>query len=168
MATVHPKKSPLSELTAGEVMQPAVITVDRRTPIAEVERVFAEQRITGCPVTDDQGRIVGVISVRNLVERYAKGADRRPEGFYDAPSWDADAEYGARPAKERMEDVVEDVMSKHVFAVDKEAAVPEVARAMIRHSVHRLLVEHRGRYIGLVSSTDILRAVAALDQPAEA
>ncbi|HLU38885.1 MAG TPA: CBS domain-containing protein [Planctomycetota bacterium] len=162
---MHPQKNPLSELTAGEIMQPSVISVSRRTPIAEVARTLAEHRISGCPVTDEAGQIVGVVSLRNLVERYAEGADREPvSGFYDAPAWDTDEEYGlpSSAVPDTVEDVAADVMSGEVYAVEKTATVPEVARTMMQYSVHRLLVRHRGQFIGLVSSTDVLRAVAAL------
>jgi len=163
MTTVHPKKNPLTELTAGEIMQPSVITVGRRTPIAEVERVFADQRISGCPVTDEVGHIVGVISQRDLIERYAEGEDRlSKEGFYDVPAWDTDEEYGTKTVPDTAEDVAGDLMNAEVHAVEKEATVPEVARAMMKHGVHRLLVRHAGKFIGLLSSTDVLRAVAAM------
>lgn len=163
MATVHPKKSPLNELTAGEIMQPSVITVSRRAPIQEVEQLFTDHRISGCPVTDETGHVIGVISVRDLVERYAQGAGHRGEGgFYDAPTWDLDDEYGARTTPADSEDTVADLMNSEVFAVDRLTTVPEIARSMMKHSVHRLLVKDRGKFIGLISTTDILRAVAAL------
>ncbi len=164
MATVHPKKTPLTELTAGEIMQPAVITVGRRTPIAEVERVLVDHRISGCPVTDEHGHIVGVISMRDLVERYAAGADRKPDGrFYDAAEWDADEEYGTSAVPDTAEDVAGDLMSAEVYAVDKAVNIARVARAMLEHGVHRVLVKDRSKFLGLISSTDVLRAVAALD-----
>jgi CBS domain-containing protein len=163
MATVHPKKDPLSELTAGEIMQPSVITVGRRTPIAEVERVLADHRISGCPVTDEAGHVVGVISQRDLIERYAEGNDRwGKEGFYDAASWDTDEEYGTKAVPDTAEDVAGDLMNGDVHAIEREASVPEVARLMMKHYVHRVLVRHAGKYVGLISSTDVLRAVAAL------
>lgn len=164
MATVHPKKHPLAELTAGEIMQPSVITVERRTPMVEVERVFAEHRISGCPVTDEQGHIVGVISQRDLIDRYADGSDRPvKDGFYDVPFWDTDEEYGASTVPDSVEDVAGDLMNNDVYAVEKGATVPEVARLMMKHAVHRVLVRHRDQYIGLVSSTDLVRAVAAME-----
>lgn len=162
MATVHPNRTPLAQLTAGELMQPAVITVGRQTPIAEVERVLSDHRISGCPVTDELGHIVGVISIRDLVERYAAGAPRRPDGrFYDAAEWNADEEYGTRAVPDSTEDVAADLMTAEVYAVDRWTTVPEVAHAMLEHGVHRVLVKDRGKFLGLISSTDILRVVAS-------
>jgi CBS domain-containing protein len=164
MTTVHPKKPPFAELTAGEIMQPSVISVGRRTALSEVERVLVDHRISGVPVTDEQGHVIGVVSMRDLVERYTEGATPRAQGsFYDAPTWDLDEEYGATTSvPENTEDVAADVMTAEVHAVDKTARVPEIARLMTKHEIHRVLVKDRGKFVGLVSSTDVVRAVAEL------
>ena len=72
-------------LTAGDVMRSDVITVPYSTPLSEVERVLSDNRISGAPVTDEAGHIVGIISVKDLIERYAEDPDARPrrgQGFY--------------------------------------------------------------------------------------
>ncbi len=163
MATVHPRKTSLHELTAGEIMQSSVITVGKHAPIQEVERVLSDHRISGCPVIDEKGHVVGVISMRDLVERYAKGEDRpSARGFYDAPTWDADEEYGRPSVAGSSEEVAADLMNAEVFAVDRLATVPDIARVMVSREVHRVLVKDRGNHIGLLTTMDILRAVATL------
>ena len=74
-----------SVLTAADIMQTRIITVADTAPLSEVERVLTENRITGVPVTDQAGRVVGVISVRDLLDRYVEEPDSRPrrgKGYY--------------------------------------------------------------------------------------
>lgn len=164
MTTVHSKQKPFGELTAADIMQASVITVGRQTVLADVERVLVDHRISGVPVTDAAGRVLGVVSMRDLVERYADGATpRRQPSFYDAPTWDPDEEYGAAMVPDASEDVAADVMTSNVHGVEREATVPEIAALMLKHEIHRVLVKDRGRFVGIVSTTDIVRAVAAAE-----
>ncbi len=161
MTTVHRKPSAFLDLTAADLMQASVITVGRRMSVADVERVLVEHRIGGVPVTDAGGLVVGVVSMRDLVERYADELPGRPfASFYDAPTWDPDEEYGTSRLPESTEDVAEDVMTGSVHAVEKESSIREVAAKMTKHEIHRVLVIDRGQLIGIVSTTDIVRAIA--------
>lgn len=163
MGTVHRSNRGLANLTAADIMQASVIAVGRRTPLAEVERLLTENRISGVPVTDEAGHVIGVVSMSDLVEHYAEGEGDGGGGFYSAPSWDLDEEYGAGTVPETSEDVAADIMTSDIHSVDRNASVTEVAKQMTKRGVHRLLVTDGARHIGLVSTTDIVRAVAELD-----
>jgi CBS domain-containing protein len=56
-------------------------------------------------------------------------------------------------------------MTAEVFAVPADARLPEIAREMAKHRVHRLLVEDAGRYVGIVGTFEILAALAGLPRP---
>ena len=76
-------------VTARDIMQSDVITVPYATPLSEVERTLSDNRISGAPVTDEAGHIIGIVSIRDLVERYAEDPDARPRrgnGFYHLSS----------------------------------------------------------------------------------
>lgn len=156
----------LDQLTAGELMKKDVITIARTAPLSELVRLLGEHRVSGMPVTDEAGTVVGIVSARDLLERYAEDSGRpapRPAGFYetavDEDMEDDTAEFGEIDTEE-TEDTVADIMTGEVYSVGRGATVAEIAATMLDHGVHRLLVTDKKRYVGLVSSFDLLRALA--------
>lgn len=151
------------QLTARDVMRRDVITVDRTTPLSEVERILTENRITGAPVTDETGQIVGVISMRDLVERYVEDPDARPrrgKGFYHLSSEEMlDEDFETSEIPEETEETAEDVMTAEVLSVADDAPLSEVAATMVKHRIHRVLVVSRGHFAGIVGTFEILDAL---------
>jgi CBS domain-containing protein len=160
----RPAPSRWERLTAGDVMRREVVTIDRGTPLAEVERILDDQRISGAPVTDGSGTIVGVVSLRDLVERYGREPGpypRRAPAFYDLVSDETlEEDLDRLETPPEAEETAADVMTGEIYAVPEGADLRAVARAMTKHRVHRLLVERAGRYVGLVSTLEILEALA--------
>jgi CBS domain-containing protein len=163
------KKQPNSflDLPVRDVMQTEVVTVTASTPLSEVERVLAEARVGGVPVTDEAGTVVGVLSIHDIVDRYTADPDARPTpaGFYQVDTAGQDEtddteEYEGFEVPEKGEETAEQVMSAQVFSVPPSATLREVARSMVRHEVHRLLVQEDGKTVGIVSTMDLLRAMA--------
>lgn len=152
-------------VTARDLMRSDPVTVSYSAPLSEVERVLADARISGAPVIDETGRIVGVISVKDLVERYAEDEDARPRrghGFFHLSSEETlDDDFESFEVPEESEETARDLMTAQVFTVPAGAGLKEVADAMCKHKVHRVLVEEGGRLVGLVSTLDILEALRA-------
>lgn len=160
-------------LTARDIMRTQILTVPVDAPLSEVERLLGEYRIGGLPVTNEAGRIIGVVSMRDLIERYSQDPDvhmrvsvgfREATGFYyPASDEDADGIRGFSIAEEGVDtggDSVGDIMTPHVFTVHAEATMDEIAAKMVEHNVHRILVTEDGRKIGFISTMDILKALA--------
>lgn len=111
----------LASITAADIMRTSVVTVDASAPIAEAERLLSEHRIGGAPVTDEAGHICGVVSIRDILERYADAPEARAgwrQGFYDVGD---DGEIDERPGIDIPEDsgdTVRDVMTAQVHTVE--------------------------------------------------
>ena len=71
-------------VTARDIMRKDVVTVNYATPLSDVERRLSDHRISGAPVTDESGHIIGVISLKDLVERYAESFESHPRRGYRA------------------------------------------------------------------------------------
>lgn len=157
----------LAALTAGDLMETNVVTVSYADPLSEVERVLTDQRVSGVPVVDETGAVKGVISLRDLVERYAEDADARPRrgaGFYHLSSEETlDEDFESFEVPAESEETAADVMTSDVYSVPTDADIPEIARTMGRHGVHRLLVRDGKRFVGLVGTLDLLEVLAGLD-----
>ena len=152
-----------SQLTARDIMRKDVITVSVNMPLSDVERLLGENRISGAPVTDEAGHIVGVLSVRDLLERYTEDPDSRPRrghGFYRQPTEELeDEDFEAFEVPEEAEETARDIMTAEIHAVAADAKLQDIARQMVEHSIHRVLVQDSKKYIGLISTMDVLRAL---------
>ena len=152
-----------------EVMKRDVARLDAGASIAEALELFEELHIGGAPVVDSVGDVVGVLSASDLVQRATArneeqraGAGARSGGGYawareeedEEPTFDLD---GPRIAGDES---VADWMTRELISVAPDATLREAAEAMTVHSVHRVLVLHGRKLEGIVTSTDIVRAVA--------
>jgi CBS-domain-containing membrane protein len=125
------------ELTAEDVMSRDVITIAWNMSLRAAAHELAQANVSGAPVTDDHGRCIGVLSTTDLV----RWLDRL-QGL---------------PA-----DAVHLYMTTGVVKAALDTPVTTLARWMVDAHIHRVVVtDERNRPVGVVSSTDILAAVAA-------
>jgi CBS domain-containing protein len=154
------KHSPdLDALCAADVMQRDLVTVQASDPIEEVARTISEAHVGGVPVIGDTGHIVGILSTRDLVKRYADANAEPGEAVFGATDEEGDEEI-VDYEPDGSELCAADVMSPDIASVPSTTPLREVARRMVEGEVHRLLVVDDGRLVGLVSTLDILRAIA--------
>lgn len=152
-------------LCAADVMQRDLITVHASDPVGEVARVLADARISGVPVLDDNEEVIGILSMADLVDRYAEDDDALPEevDYRDEEVDEGDEEETEVVAFHRSsEDEVcaGDLMTTEITFIAPTASLREASRIMVKKHIHRLLVVDRGRAVGIVTTLDILRAVA--------
>ncbi|MCP3138201.1 CBS domain-containing protein [Pyxidicoccus xibeiensis] len=137
--------------TVEEVMTRNVVTVPYDMPLQAVADVLLDCGISGAPVVDDTGRVLGLVSKTDLVRWQMDGGDG------EDPS-DADSEQDVEAAT-----TAADVMTKGIVVVQAGSSLPEAAGVMARASVHRApVVDSAGMVVGLVTSMDFVRWVAAL------
>ena len=150
----------LDTILAADVMQTQLITVHAGDPIHEVERVLADAQVSGVPVLDDNDHVLGVISTTDLVHRAAESDD--PEGAEDRGAIDDvdETEVAAYHRAVAGQPCAGDLMTADVASVPRHATLREMAGVMVGKPVHRLLVLDQGRLVGLVSTMDVLRAIA--------
>jgi CBS domain-containing protein len=146
-------------VTAGDLMTRDVAVVHPETSLLEAVKIMARRRISGMPVVDDAGTIVGVISEGDLVrwhegytERQARWLDMLAEGGHLAPAFlDGIREQGRK---------VNTVMSKGVITVTEATPAREVAHLMYHSNVKRVPVLRDGKLVGIVARSDLVRALA--------
>jgi len=154
-------------LAAADIMQKHVITVGDSAPLSEVERVLSENRISGVPVTDQSGRVLGVISMRDLLDRYAEEPEARPRRgpgyFRESTAELADADLESFDLPPESEETAGSLMTPEIYDVPSTAPVHEVAGKMAEHGIHRVLVTDATsrQVVGIITSMGILAAVSA-------
>ena len=129
-------------MRVSELMQGAVKTVGPDAAVNEAVVALADSHISALPVVDVLGRMVGVISSTDILtsEAEAENATAREALFEDT--------------------MVRDIMTLHPLTVSGDAEVREAAQQMLYADIHRLFVVNGERVVGVISTTDIMRAVA--------
>jgi CBS domain-containing protein len=131
-------------MRVADLMQRDVKTVSEDATIAEAVTALVDAQVSGLPVLDGAGKIVGVISTTDVLEAESETADS--EG------------------RERLFEStrVSEIMTRQPRVIGPAADLRSAAQQMLRQQVHRLFVEEHGVLVGVVSQTDIVRAVATI------
>lgn len=153
----------MATLRARDLMTTAVTTVDSGLPLAELERTLSELGISGAPVVDAAGNLVGVVSRLDIV-RAVSGAQADAEAmlayYRDVAGAEPSPSELSRMTGERAASLrVGDVMATDLLGVRPDLPLSDVAKLLVERRVHRVLVTDGARLVGLVSSLDIARAV---------
>jgi CBS domain-containing protein len=143
-------------MKAGDVMTRTVTTVQPTNSVAEALRRMLDGHISGLPVVDAKGHLVGIVTEGDFLRRVETGTDRKPRGWFAfLRDPDADVEdYILSHARK-----VGDVMTREVRTVTEATPLEEVVALMEKHGVKRAPVVHGPHLIGLISRADILAAV---------
>ena len=124
-------------------MARALETARPETPIAEIAATMHARRISGVPVVDDRGCLVGVVTRTDLIALGELQAGRR----------------GTSPAMPLPRRTARDVMTAWPKWVPRSASVRDAARMMAAHAIHRVFVTDGDTLVGVVDAVDIAAAV---------
>jgi CBS domain-containing protein len=148
-------------MRAMDVMTTDVITIDPDTTVQALATLLAERGISGAPVVDAGGKLVGVVSEGDLLHRAEIGAARRHR--LRRRSWWLD-HYSAQVAREYIKDhgrSVKDIMTQDVVAVTEDTELADVAALLEAKRIKRVPVLRDGKVVGIISRANIVRAVGA-------
>jgi CBS domain-containing protein len=126
----------------ADVMQTDVQTIPADARVSDAATTLADARVSALPVVDEGGELIGLISTTDILalEEEAEGERARSTVLDETP--------------------VRDVMTPTPLTISPEADIREAARRMLDADVHRLIVTQGDRMLGIISTTDIMRAVA--------
>jgi CBS domain-containing protein len=152
-------------MKASDVMTRDVVTVRRGASIAEAVRLMLDHGVSGLPVLDDGGKVIGILTEGDLLCRSKTGTERH------RPHW---LEILMGPGRMAGDYVrthgrkVEEIMTRDVVSVAEDTALDEIVELMQRRRIKRVPVLDGGSLAGIVSRADLLRALARTldDRPA--
>jgi CBS domain-containing protein len=129
--------------TARDVMQTEVLVLNESDSLLEAHQFFVRHDITGAPVIDDTGRLVGVVSIRDLLRTEDSDHDVNrtvSEYFSQSPGY-ANPGVDLDHLREGLSEIlVGEVMTRDPIYVAPESSVKEVAALIRKHQIHRVLV----------------------------
>ena len=128
-------------MRVAELMQTDVQSAPPDAPVAQVVQTMADAHISGLPVVDPTGRVLGVVSATDVLQ--------------------ATAEQDDATARERFFEhtMARDIMTPTAQTIEPDADVRQAAQQMLYGEVRRLFVEDGGRLVGVISQTDIAYAM---------
>jgi len=129
-------------MLVSDLMQSDLVTISSDGPVSEAILTLADAHVTGLPVVDSTGRLVGVLSTSDILSALAEQepGEEAPVGFDNT--------------------LVRDLMTPRPMTIAPNAPIREAAQQMLYANVHRLFVEKDGELLGVVSQSDVVRAVA--------
>jgi CBS domain-containing protein len=122
-------------LYASDVMVKDVITVTESMPLKDVARMFVEKKITGAPVVNDKGALTGVISETDIIRKTTSIGAWSPS-------------------------TVGQIMTRPAVTVSPDESLQRVCELMYNRRIHRVVVAEGTQIRGILTSMDILRAIA--------
>jgi CBS domain-containing protein len=146
-------------MRAHQIMTRPVITVAPETPIVEAANTMLQRHISGLPVVDKAGKLVGIISEGDFIRRSEIGTQRKRGRFMKfilgsgKEATDFVHEHGRKIAE---------IMTPDPLTVDEETDLEKIVELMEKNDIKRLPVMRGDRLVGIVSRSNLLQAVASL------
>ncbi len=148
--------------TVADVMSHDPIVVKAETPLNEAIKILAEKRISGLPVVDDAGNLLGIISETDLMWRETGVTPPAYIMILDSVIYLQNPATYERDLHKALGQTVGEVMSKNPITISPEKSLKEAAKIMHDRKVHRLPVLSKdNQVIGILTRGDIIRAMAA-------
>jgi CBS domain-containing protein len=146
-------------MKAADVMTHNVISVQPETTILQAAGLMLQHRISGLPVVDSDGQLVGIVTEGDFLRRVETGTQRKRARWVEflvGPGRLAE-EY-VRSSSRR----VEDVMTQSVHTIGEDTPLSDAVELMERHRIKRLPVLRDHKLVGIVSRANLLHALASL------
>lgn len=154
---------PAMALRIRDVMSTQLVTLKPTATLREAAITLADESVGGCPVVDDAGHIVGMLSEVDILEALkTQHKELRmlmpPEITFGISFVEIIREREALAAFKEVENrLVQDVMTKEIHAVGPDDSVERAIRLMVQHKIHRIPVVDGDRLTGIVTRGDVLR-----------
>lgn len=147
-------------ITAADLMNSDILTAREEMTVRQLADFLTDAQITGAPVVDAEGKLVGVVSVVDIVaqlEGSGLGVSRDNPNFF-VRGWEDELSVedmrGFHVEGKGL--LVRDIMTPAVYSVSEEATVSEVASVMLDGHLHRILVKRDDEAVGIISTSDLL------------
>jgi CBS domain-containing protein len=147
--------------TVGDVMTRGVLSVRPDTPLKEVARLLVDHRISGLPVVDEEGKILGVVSEADLLVK-----EQDPDALPRRPfEWIFGKSAEAREMRTKVEArTAGDAMTAPAITIEASRSAHAAAGLMIERRVNRLPVTDGGELVGIVTRADLVRSFVRSDE----
>lgn len=139
-----------------QIMTKDVITIPHNVTLLKAAKVLSENNLSGAPVVDDEGDIVGIVSEKDIFKAMYPSHSE----FYESPGVWVDLDKLEERTKESVDKPVQDFMTREVVTVNKEASLMQVGSMMLVRGIHRVVVvDQENKLIGIVTRKGIYQNI---------
>ncbi len=155
----------MKNLIAKDIMNPSVISVEEDLSVHELANFFTEKMISGAPVVNKDGKLVGVVSLSDIVrndERRTAIVNDKQESDYYLSGWEDNLNSDEIQELHLEEDdslTVRNIMTPLIFKVKETELISAMSDIMIGGRIHRLLVTRDEKVVGIITTLDMLKAI---------
>lgn len=148
-------------LTAKDLMTTNVIAVTKDTEVRELAKILASNRISGAPVLDGMGKVIGVVTESDLIFQNKKVHLPTALAILDAFIFLEDPDKMGKEMKKMAGSTVEDIYTPKPVTVRQDTPLEEVATLMAEKKVHTLpVLDENDQLVGVIGKSDIIRMIA--------
>ncbi|MGM4902131.1 CBS domain-containing protein [Tardiphaga sp. 866_E4_N2_1] len=146
-------------MRAHQIMTRKLVTVSPDASISEAARLMIDYHVSGLPVVDAAGKLVGIVTERDFLRRHEVGTQRR------RPRW---LEFVRGPSLQAIDYVreagrkVHEIMTREVRTVTEETGLADIVDVMEKYHIKRVPVVQGDKLVGIVSRQNFVEAIADL------
>jgi len=145
--------------TAADIMTRNVITVTAATSVRELAKVLTENMISGAPVTNEQGELIGVVTESDLIDQNKKIHIPTVVSILDSFIFLESPDRLDQEMRKIAGATVADICSTDIVSVPPDTPLDELATIMSEQAIHTLPVVDDGKLIGVIGKRDIIKAI---------
>lgn len=158
----------MENVKVREIMETNVVTIDPDATVRELAEILAKNNISGLPVVDKAGGLLGVVTEGDVILEDAELHFPHYIQFLDSIIYLESVRKFEERLRKAVGVKVGDVMSTDLLTVDPDMSVRQVATIMADNNVNRVPVMENDRLVGIVARADIVRAIAEFGRSVEA
>ena len=150
----------MKELLAKDIMVEKVITIGKDASIGELSDLLVNNKISGVPVVDSSGKILGIVTEADIIIKDADLHFPRYFKLLDGIIYLESFRKFKNNLKKYLGSRVEDIMTDKVKTVEEDAPVGDIASMMINNNVNRIpVVDKDKKVIGIITRRDIVKSM---------
>lgn len=146
-------------MLAKDIMTKEVITVKKYATIQQIAKILTENRISGVPVVDEDGQIIGIVTKKDLLY---KDVEPRFPSYVEVLGGIIFVD-GVKHYEEELKKLVantaSDIMTTNVITISEDVDVKKIAEIMVERGINRLPVTNERKLVGIVSRGDIIKSL---------
>ncbi len=147
-------------LKASEIMTKDVITVVPSTTVEDLARVLVDHKISGTPVVDDKGDLIGIVTENDLIRKNKKFHIPTIVRLFDAFIMLESKSKIEQEIKEMAAVTVADIYRKEVVTASEDTPVDEIATIMSDKGLHLVPVVDGRKIKGIIGKIDIIKGLS--------
>jgi len=143
-----------------DIMTKEVVTVKPEMTIEELARLFTKHDISGAPVVDEAGGLIGIVTENDLIKMEQRLHIPTIITIFDAVIYLGSSKKFEDDLKRMAATKVSDIYKRDVVTITENTTIEEVATIMCEKDIHHLPVVKKGKLMGIVGKKDVVRAIS--------